>query len=315
MKTSSRGNAAVHWPRTRWPCAHTDQRQDAVLRRNADDDSWRGASVGNPQGVEVSRPNTSRRESAPRSETSLATELLPGSTCRGIPVHRDRLRCRRKRPANRAASGGLGSIAPRSWRLRLAAQRTGAGSNSCRLVRLQGAAPSSRARLPDRQPGRSCAGHKPLCFQRTRAHSCCAALISGLFEAAATTCFFADVRRRLTADEVGDFFSALLPGFSGAEAAGRTTRRGFRWSIRTAWPTAGGRTAIRNSSDSRRLPLPRPREPVTARRLRAVSGRCRRARLRNLRAVPRRNLDPGKPRTQFGRQLLPDRRSDPVSES
>jgi hypothetical protein len=46
-----------------------------------------------------------------------------------------------------------------------------------------------------------------------------------------------------------------------------------------------------------------------------VSGRCRRARLRNLRAVPRRNLDPGKPRTQFGRQLLPDRRSDPVSES
>ena len=103
MKTSSRGNAAVHWPRTRWPCAHTDQRQDAVLRRNADDDSWRGASVGNPQGVEVSRPNTSRRESAPRSETSLATELLPGSTCRGIPVHRDRLRCRRKRPANRAA--------------------------------------------------------------------------------------------------------------------------------------------------------------------------------------------------------------------
>ena len=212
-------------------------------------------------------------------------------------------------------SGGLGSIAPRSWRLRLAAQRTGAGSNSCRLVRLQGAAPSARARLPDRQPGRSCAGHKPLCFQRTRAHSCCAALISGLFEAAATTCFFADVRRRLTADEVGDFFSALLPGFSGAEAAGRTTRRGFRWSIRTAWPTAGGRTAIRNSSDSRRLPLPRPREPVTARRLRAVSGRCRRARLRNLRAVPRRNLDPGKPRTQFGRQLLPDRRSDPVSES
>ena len=148
MKTSSRGNAAVHWPRTRWPCAHTDQRQDAVLRRNADDDSWRGASVGNPQGVEVSRPNTSRRESAPRSETSLATELLPGSTCRGIPVHRDRLRCRRKRPANRAASGGLGSIAPRSWRLRLAAQRTGAGSNSCLLYTSPSPRDATLSRMP-----------------------------------------------------------------------------------------------------------------------------------------------------------------------